>query len=1495
VSLAQDFKHLDLVQKTVAPGFRERLARPDYRAKFIDHLIDTLNLDGDFANRFDNAFMRTGTIHAVGPGAAHLSKGIVRRVRTFAGVKRFKQPLRSIIRPDNGLNFEADLAAHLRVHQRQANEELFVWHSRVLRSLPDTMDVAEVLARIRERYDPDEHCFVGARQYRQKLGLPEPKIDWDKVKVDPAKSKAVAEAYAAMQSNPDDPYVKQCYDDFRRQNEEMFQFITNELGIDIIFQRFEPGMEPYESAEAQAHDVKTHKRMVIDTRLGEGHPIMPADEYARFRAVHDIFGHVAVGSGFDRHGEYAAWLSHMSMYTGLGAKAMSTEYHGTNSVIVHTGVPAVWKAVILPDHLIPDIYDDLGNQIGKAEPVPDTLTCPDLPFRQWISKRAVPCGVCGKPMTDPVSIRLGMGPSHLKQKAPGVKAKVDRILRAKGLTRQAAVRMGAGHENADSHRFAAQPRNTALKVPAKAKGGVKDISRQVPFEDDQPKDPFKDKKNPEVKASEGDVLEVRGQDGALHEVLVTKVGKQGFYHGVVLDGERRGDKVLVGPSVITRVLDKDQMKDEYLDPDRYDKYDEKERRWMTRPGRKDDDLNADQADAKQAADDKQALEDMMNEMPKGATVIFEGGAGIVDRWENKDGLHRIVLEDGRRIRPKDVVDVVIPKKKGPLDPITSGERKIGDRGRGAVPRPKQIVPKMGDYVGVRHVGVDKRGKVVRVGRLNVDVEVPIHGGKQQKVVRNVKIADLKEDPKAVHLKPMGGAKEKKPRAFLPGGQGQPRQTPKPMGIETDIDRYVRDNMEAEYRPFLKYLIDQGDDDAIYPDEMFRGFKGAWSPGIEELIRKKARIYLEGGRGNSAQRRAEDLQIKNVDSGPKKPALDRKINTVNSQGRVEPRAHRKLREQARAAAVAARTSEDRDPLQAGQALDGDQFFGDAHDLVMGGIAAVLGENVPRRKIWRDAIKVMAMRDIGKDKEADALVKGIDKYADGAGISPKSVDELFEQAMKWYDEAGRRSKIEAGVKAQWAKKPKKVAPKKDPIDRDRDKAKEILGIGGRPRVKTKPPRPKLNVKEKPKAAKPQVKPDTDKAAIREEAERKFPGNKAEQDIFVRAVEGLRLYRDGKPDEANDILSSLERLAEAAGIDEDRANRIIERADRWQPRHDANRARAAAQRKARERGVAQRREQGLGHGVIPHDEAVQKLKDGVSPLDIDTDDLRQAMEDSGRFQFVRHGAAGISPNEWAIDLQEKGPTIDLPGYKKTNQRVYMVKASAGGIKNDMINEVITGLVSEQVRDKGKKGWKKGQLRHPKVRFARQPGLAGNDGAIIIMDHVANMYDDNEGFKRVAGGVKVQDEDVGRGKHKDSMVHLALWDFIINNGFDRHQNNQFFAEIGGGWTAVIIDNGFGLGADGPPSYDVRRFMGQARPAGVARRAWEMIGRDRAGLRKAVKDFIDAYDAFDPEELIEQLRAQDLDMQQLDYAREFAELVRRRIDDLKADPGGAAKAIGGI
>lgn len=235
----------------------------------------------------------------------------------------------------------AMVEALLRENPQQPGEPDFEWLSRCAHELQDPQLRHEFLFETRELYPPVDFVAEGARRYRAMNGLPEPQVDIADQMAPFWKGPRVAQHYDNTPDSSNDPRVQDAYADFQRQNEQMYDFITappsRGLGINVNIVDA-PNGEPYPSAEAQAEDVRQNHNFNIQTGLGGDHPLLSTPEYDRFRAVHDIFGHVGVGGGFDRHGEWQAWLAHMSMYQPPGRDAMASEYHGVNCVTPETRV-----------------------------------------------------------------------------------------------------------------------------------------------------------------------------------------------------------------------------------------------------------------------------------------------------------------------------------------------------------------------------------------------------------------------------------------------------------------------------------------------------------------------------------------------------------------------------------------------------------------------------------------------------------------------------------------------------------------------------------------------------------------------------------------------------------------------------------------------------------------------------------------------------------------------------------------------------------------------------------------------------------------------------------------------------------------------------------------------------------------------------------------------------------------------------------------------------
>jgi hypothetical protein len=162
----------------------------------------------------------------------------------------------------------------------------------------------------------------------------------------------VAEWFISARSDPGDPVARAAYEALQRQSDRLFRRLTDDAAphVRVVFTRCR---SPYESDEEMIAAVRRTGVLEVATAADSGrpHPLLGSEcggPYDRFRAVHDLVGHVQTGCGFDRHGEFAAWLAQERFYGGLARAALGTELHGEHSVCWTTGAFADHKATVLP-------------------------------------------------------------------------------------------------------------------------------------------------------------------------------------------------------------------------------------------------------------------------------------------------------------------------------------------------------------------------------------------------------------------------------------------------------------------------------------------------------------------------------------------------------------------------------------------------------------------------------------------------------------------------------------------------------------------------------------------------------------------------------------------------------------------------------------------------------------------------------------------------------------------------------------------------------------------------------------------------------------------------------------------------------------------------------------------------------------------------------------------------------------------------------------------
>lgn len=182
---------------------------------------------------------------------------------------------------------------------------------------------------------PVEAAARGARTYGTRAGYYDPSIDpsaYTHTEVNPRRGLAIGRAY--LNAPEYDPRAVPAFRQFREETGRQFEFMTGRrgggLGLDFEVTKQDPYAGPHEMMQ----DVAGGRIKALSTAVTGGHPFLTDEENDMFRAVHDVFGHAATGSGFSRHGEEAAWQHHSQMYSPLARRAMTTETRGQNSAFI---------------------------------------------------------------------------------------------------------------------------------------------------------------------------------------------------------------------------------------------------------------------------------------------------------------------------------------------------------------------------------------------------------------------------------------------------------------------------------------------------------------------------------------------------------------------------------------------------------------------------------------------------------------------------------------------------------------------------------------------------------------------------------------------------------------------------------------------------------------------------------------------------------------------------------------------------------------------------------------------------------------------------------------------------------------------------------------------------------------------------------------------------------------------------------------------------------
>lgn len=184
-----------------------------------------------------------------------------------------------------------------------------------------------------------------AGRYMQQAGLG----DYKEIPADrqdnPRRAFATSKAYEKAQDAPESPTIRKSYEAMREDVINQYEFMTKPedqggMGMTVSFHDSDPydfgwsGGDDQSSRKALEKDVRENKHLkVLNTKSTGGHAYFSDEENDKFRAVHDVFGHTAVGGSFSRHGEEGAYESHKQMFRPEAHEALTSETRGQNTYL----------------------------------------------------------------------------------------------------------------------------------------------------------------------------------------------------------------------------------------------------------------------------------------------------------------------------------------------------------------------------------------------------------------------------------------------------------------------------------------------------------------------------------------------------------------------------------------------------------------------------------------------------------------------------------------------------------------------------------------------------------------------------------------------------------------------------------------------------------------------------------------------------------------------------------------------------------------------------------------------------------------------------------------------------------------------------------------------------------------------------------------------------------------------------------------------------------
>jgi hypothetical protein len=166
----------------------------------------------------------------------------------------------------------------------------------------------------------------------------------------PELAERVADWFTAAPAAPTTD-VRHSYRALERETARLFAIARHGLGVRVRYVRGES--DPYGSAAELCAELRERGSMTLACEAP--HPLLGGAEggvFDQLRVVHDVFGHAALGLGFDLQSEFATWLQCRTLFSADARPAAFCELVGAVTAYVMTGVKPGLRAALPPVELL---------------------------------------------------------------------------------------------------------------------------------------------------------------------------------------------------------------------------------------------------------------------------------------------------------------------------------------------------------------------------------------------------------------------------------------------------------------------------------------------------------------------------------------------------------------------------------------------------------------------------------------------------------------------------------------------------------------------------------------------------------------------------------------------------------------------------------------------------------------------------------------------------------------------------------------------------------------------------------------------------------------------------------------------------------------------------------------------------------------------------------------------------------------------------------------